>query len=322
MADIRFYDFEFNLLRVLPPYADGIGYKAIDTKRGLYDSGSLEINFSDSILKKIIKENEADIIVRWRDFVGVLNSYRWTDKEDIVTGTHLNGFLERNIVRATKYFKNDEYEDVTNSVEALVNDAINKSTAKSWLIFNRPDDTKTITYGTEEPKTLAEWFSGLYEISGYGYEIKADFTNKKFYLELIKPNINPLMLSEDNLNAHEFETTYINKNMAFGGYYKSEDGWIYIAADNEKTGVFQKSTVLKSEKESDAFNELKKCKAEFEIAASARNIEYGKHYKIGDVLRVQKDGATDKRLVSGVNRWEENGYYENPTMIAYDEEDI
>lgn len=322
MSDIRFYDLELNLLRILPSYSDGIGYKAVDTKQELYEGGSLEINFKDSRLKKIVEEKNADIIVSWRDFTGILSSYRWTDTENIITGTHLNGLFERYAVPATKYLKSGTYYDITATVEELAEDAIYKSGLKKWLKLKEAGADIKITYGTEEPKLLAEWFAGLCSASGCGYEIKADFRSRSFYLEIIKPNISSLLISEGNLNAYGFETTYIGKNTAYGGYYKTNDGWEYITADDTKTGLFKRDIILKSEKEADALNELAGYTAENEITATVRGLEYGRDYKIGDVIRAEKDGVIVRKLVSGINRWEEGGYYESPVMTAYNEEDI
>lgn len=321
-SDIRFYDLELNLLRILPSYSDGIGYKAIDTRQELYESGSLEINFWDSRLKKIVEAKKADIIVSWRDFTGVLSSYRWTDTENIITGTHLNGLFERYAVPATKYLKNGEYHDITATVEEHAEDVLYKSGLKNWLKLKKNGVDTKITYGTEEPKLLSDWFAGICAASGCGYEIKADFRNKSFYLEMIKPNISSLLISEGRLNAYGFETTYIGKNTAYGGYYKAKDGWEYITSDNTKAGIFRRDIILKSEKKTDALNELAGYTAENELTAAVRGLQYGEAYKIGDVIRAEKDGVTVRRLISGINRWEESGYYENPIMTAYDEEDM
>ncbi len=319
MADIRFYDFNFNLLRILPPYAENIGYKAINTKQELNGPGSVEIDFQDPILKKFIESHSANILVKWRDFCGVLKSYRWTDDGCKVTGSHLNGLLHRAVVPAIKN-TDDEGEQIPDTVSNILTTALNDI---SWLL--KPDFsglTKKVTYGSDNYEKADTFLQGLFDEAGLGCEIKADFQNKTFSFEVISPENNALMLSKGNLNAYGFETTYISNSQAFGGWYKNEEEWKYITLDATKEGIFNIDTVLSSDNEADAMIELKKSKAEFEILATLKNLEYGKDYKIGDVLRVHNDGQTVKRLVSGIERYEEGGYFETPIMTNYDEEAV
>ena len=325
MADIRFYDFNFNLVRILPPNGDEVGYKSIDTKQDYKDVGSLEIIFHDPELKSLVEEHKANLFVKWRGFCGFLTSYRWTDSECKITGMHLNGLLHRAVIKATKpLVKNKETEemefsDVTDNVANIAKSAVSKI---SWLSFKKPGFvTDSVTYGTEQPEKADTFFKGLFDASKYGYEITADFKNKMLYFELIMPSKNQQILSKNNNNAYAFETTYINKPVAYGGWYKKEENtWEYVTLDETILGINAIDTVLEAENEADAIAELKKCKADFEILATLQNLEYGKDYRIGDIIRVQYDGKMSQRFVSGVNRWEENGYNESPIMTEYEEE--
>ena len=78
--DIRFYDFNFNLLYILPSFAVDTGYIAVNAQQDLNSSGSLEILFADNELKEIIERHKDNILVVWKDFQGFLTSYRW-DKD-------------------------------------------------------------------------------------------------------------------------------------------------------------------------------------------------------------------------------------------------
>lgn len=309
MADISFYDFDFNLLRVLPPFAMDIGYKAINTQQDLNNSGSLEIVFRDPLLKSIAEEYKANIIVQWRDFQGFLTSYRWTDKECRITGMHLNGLLKRAVIPVVK--------EKGDTLKTFLNTAI---TNIDWLnVSDLSMATEKVTYGSDKPKTADTYIQDLLDIPGYGYAIEADIQNKKFIFNLIKPSLSSIMLSKENLNLYGLETTYINKAIAFGGWYKVDDVWKYITTDDTKTGIYKIDTVLNAETEAEALNELRKCKGDYEVTANVKIVENGKDYRIGDIVRVQADGVTQKKLVSGVNRWEEKGYGENPIFTEYEE---
>ena len=41
---------------------------------------------------------------------------------------------------------------------------------------------------------------------------------------------------------------------------------------------------------------------------------HGVDYNIGDIIRIQIDGVTEKLLVSGVNMWNEKSYGEEPIL--------
>lgn len=311
MADIRFYDLDFNLLRILPPFADTRGYKAIITQQNFNDCGSLEIVFRDDELKQLVEEYRDNMLIVWNGFEGFMTSDKFTDTEYRITGMHLNGLLHRAVIKATTE-KNDTVGNIARTAAEQI----------SWLTVDTSTDITTkVTYGTDKPKKADEFLQNLFTAGKCGYEIKADIKNKKYVLKLINTAQNDLMLSKANLNVYNVETMYIGKEKAFGGWYKNgDDVWSYITTDSTKSGIHILDTVLSAETEAEAQNELKRCKAEYEITADTCNIEYGKDYNIGDIIRVQENGITKRQLVSGIERYRENGYAEQPILTDYEEE--
>lgn len=71
---------------------------------------------------------------------------------------------------------------------------------------------------------------------------------------------------------------------------------------------------LSAETEEEAQKELNKCISDYEIAAKTKILEHGTDYNIGDIVRVQIDGVTEKRLVCGINMWNEQSYGEEPIL--------
>ena len=309
MADIRFYDLDFNLLHILPPHSNKIGYKAINAQQDFNGSGSFELLFWDSNLKELVKKYRDNMLIVWRDFQGLLTSYKFNDKENHLYGTHINGLLHRAIIPVRS--------EKTDTVENLTNLAVNNI---NWLGFTEPQTmTNTVTYSTDKPTTADTYLQKLFEVGECGYELKADFINKRYKLGIITTRQNPLMLSAANLNAYEFETNYIGKEIAFGGWYKLNDVWTYISLDDTKSGIHKIDTVLGATTKAEALNELKQKKAEHKITMNTRRIEYGVDYSIGDVLRVQEDGVTQHKLINGIMRWDESGYGEKPILTDYEE---
>lgn len=318
--DIRFYDFEFNLLYILPPTAADIGYTSVNAAIEYDGDGAFELVFVSEELKGIIERYRDTILVVWRGFQGFLTSYRW-DSKNTVTGMHLNGLLHRAVIPKTA--------EVTGTAGSLAQQALS---GIDWLDLGKQASGAQVTYSTETYMTADTYIQELLALDGMGYRVRADTENKKFIFECIARRENPLMLSEENLNAYEFEETYINKELAFGGWYEKEqedgdDGerpdpvWTHITVGAAKSGIYQIDTVLSAKNETEAKNELAAKKAEYELLAKTRNITYGVDYSLGDIVRVQYNGSTVRRLVSGINMWREAEYGEEPILTDEEEEE-
>lgn len=319
--DIYFYDFDFNLLHILPQHGGAVGYSSINATINLNNSGALELVFYDEDLKKIVEDNIDNIIVIWRDFQGFLTSYKFTEKENRLFGMHLNGLLHRIVI--------PPLSEITDTAENIAKTALSEI---EWIEFGELNgNTNSVTYETTKYLTADTFIQDLFALDNAGYRIKADIPNKKFIFEVIPHAENRLIISENNLNAYEFEVTYNNKELAFGGWYnekqpddaegnKVESIWKYITPDDSKTGIYKIDTVLSAETQTEALNELAKLKSKYEISTKTRNIEHNVDYSLGDVVRVQKDSITSKRLVSGINMWKETSYGEEPILNEFEED--
>ncbi len=316
MMDIRFYDFDFNLLYILPPYTlrDCRGYKAVHAEPSFNGNGSFECTFNDPELKKIIEEKKDTILVMWNDFQGFLTSFKWSSKENLITGMHLNGLLHRAVIPSL--------EEATVNPEQCARDSVSKNIP--WLTLGDEQGIESeISYAQEKYMRADEFLEELFELAGLGYKIFADIPNKKFVFECLKSEETQLMLSEGNLNIYDVELTYINKNLAFGGWYfakqpDDEEGnsvdsvWTYITLDESKEGIYKIDTVLGSTTETEAMNELKALKSKYETTGNTKEIQFGKDYKLGDIVRMQIEGVTVRKRISGVQMWNEKSYGEMP----------
>ena len=97
--------------------------------------------------------------------------------------------------------------------------------------------------------------------------------------------------------------------------------WTYLVADAQKTGINKIDAVLSAQDAQEAAEELAKKRAEYTLTAKTRGIKAGVDYKIGDVVRVQKGGHTVRKLVSGVDMWQEAELGEEPKLTDYEEEE-
>ena len=321
--DIRFYDFEFNLLYILPQYSGDIGYVSVNTEQNLNDCGMFDVVFSDDSLKKVIEDNRDNVIVLWNGFQGVLTSFKW-DSKCRICGLHLNGLLKRAVIPGTE-------GEVTDDAETLAHSAVSENIP--WLYLGEVKGlSEDVTYSTERYTAADAYIRELLKLDNAGYKITADFKNKKYIFEIIKPEQNPLMLSAANLNAQNMQVGYINTEAAIGGWYLKEQAedaqgnkpdpvWTYITLDSTKQGIYKTDAVLTATTESRALNELKEKKADFEVTAETKDIHHGTDYNIGDIIRVQCGGVTSRKLVSGLSMWNENGYGEEPILTEWESEE-
>lgn len=310
--DIRFYDFDFNLLYILPPFADNSGYTAVNATIEFADFGNIEITFYDNELKSVIRDNRNKLLVVWRDFQGYITSYMFTETTNKVFGKHLNGLLQRAVIPIITALSS------TKEAGYILNNFVLNNI--SWLNIETDIASKgeKITYSTDKYMTADKAVKEINELAKSGYMIKVDIKNKTFTYYFLSRADNSLMLSVSNLNIYEPELTYKNTDMAFGGWYekKTDDTstWTYISNDSTKTGIYKIDTVLSATTAEEAQKELNKCISNYEIAAKTKTLEHGADYNVGDIIRVQIDGVTEKRLISGVNMWNEQNYGEEPIL--------
>lgn len=307
MKDITFYDLNFNRLYILPQFAIEKGYISAYAQKDFNGLGSIEIVFIDNGLKKIIKQYRDNLMIEWNGFYGMLSAYRDEPKGVRLTGESLSAILKRIVIPSTATTLNGTVKQL--SFSAL-------ETSASWLNKEGEDFENNINYSADTYKSADVYISELLKLDNAGYEIVPDFINKKFVFKLLKSNEINLLLSTNNKNAYDFSEVYINRALAYGGWYQKKTNesttWEYITLDESLEGVFKKDVVLKASTETEARQELEKMVADFEMELKTRGVTYGTDYVLGDVVRVQNNDVAEKKRITSVIMSQENGYTENP----------
>ncbi len=317
--DIRFYNFEFELLYILPVSASDRGVISMNTTAEFNGCGSFELVFSCAELKPIVESNREHLIVVWRDFQGVLTGYRWSDAGDRLFGEHVNGLLTRKVLPKTD-------SALHGDVETLAYNAVSEH--YDWLTLRDKKGFETqIDFWKNTYHSGSDWIADLLDKDGAGFKVTVDFVNKKYLFEVLKSEKSGLMISENNLNAYSVSESYDNKDLATGGWYEKatkaekEDGttkessvWTYLPSDESKTGIYKKEVVLNYDSPSEAKNALKSKVGYYSATLKTKNITYGTDYHLGDVVRLQVGSNTVLRKVAAVNRWLEDEYGEEPVL--------
>lgn len=331
--DIKFYDFEFNLLAILPRTSGkGNGYSFLNYKPEFLGHGSFEITYISEKIDKIVTDNRDNLFVVLDDFQGYLTGYRFQGDKHKLYGKHLNGLVNRRLIEPQTVTNETEFETYAKSVvSTYYYDFLTVSTTSVGI-------TDEITHETTDYVQGDEFLQALCEKVGAGYHITADFVNKQLIFNLIKKQKTSLVLSESSLTAYDFDITYDNKDVATYGVYseiqpdtieEDENGDNVTVkheneinvTDNGKKGIYRIDAWLSAETASEADAELKSKKPMFDITASTRRIRWNYDYQIGDIVRMQKDGTTIQKVVSAVTVSVEGSRIETPTLTDYEEDE-
>lgn len=325
--DIRFYDFDFNLLYIMPPFSKTIGYSSFNAKKEFNGPGSFEIVFLDDELKKLIEKNRDGLFVQCGKFQGYVTGYQWESNNCSIFGKHLNGLLSWRVVRSNT---------LTNHTvaEAFIELITNSYSEIFQYVTADNEFTGINTYTNDKYEQGDKVIEAFCKSYGAGYEIAADFKEKTLAIALKKPKEKILMLSENNLNAYDIVVSYDNKERITGGYYTEKYTatenvnnaivevervrYPYIGSENA-TGLKRRDIFFKAENESDAKVELTNKKVFNQYTFETKNIEYGVDYELGDIVRIQTGTETVKRKVTAVNLWNEKEYGEKPILSEVEE---
>lgn len=308
--DIRIYNFEFELLGILPAEK----CSSIIYKPEFNGIGSFEIHHCFEKVARLIENNADTLFLEYEGFQGYVTGYQYKDSVQTIYGKSLNGLLHKCVIPTFSE---------TGNPEELAKNAVRSNCSFLTVSETSVGATDEITFEKENYTSAEVFISDLLELCGLGYKISADKKHKQFVFEVLPSAEINLMLSENNLNAYEFETVYDNKEQAYGGWYKEKveepaEGeekytWKYITTDS-KEGIYREDVVLRSTTEAEALQELQNKKATYKVNCSTKRIQYGVDYHLGDIIKVQQKNRTVKKRVVSVTVSQEAYRKETPVF--------
>lgn len=308
--DIRIYNFEFELLGILPAEK----CSSIIYKPEFNGIGSFEIHHCFDKVVQLVENNADTLFVEYEGFQGYVTGYQHKDSVQTIYGKSLNGLLHKCVVPKFSW---------TGNPEDMAKEVVNANCSFLDVSETQSVITDDITFEKENYTSAEVFISELLGLAGLGYKISADKKNKKFVFEVLHSNEINLIISENNLNAYEFETIYDNKEQAYGGWYKENveepaDGedkyiWKYITTD-PKEGIYREDVVLKATTAAEALQELQNKKATYKLNCSTKRIQYGVNYQLGDIVKVQQKNRTVKKRVVSVTVSQEADRKETPVF--------
>ena len=341
MKDIRIYDFEFNLLCIMTDVISSVWrllYNGVGTYEGHF---RLKDEISDIILS-----NKYIVIVEG-DLQAICTG-RIVEKELTVCGRTVNWILSK---RVRPPFKTSEiFKDYTDAETVLLH-CLKKGFTEPPMIDENGRETTSIdekrivsNFIIPNPLGAEKMTSHFWRISANdieticedlctklnrGHRVVFDIINKCWRFEFIVPKKNEILISKESKTAYEFEYRNDLQNEASGGWYSKynsdEEGdatWHYIR-NEEKSGIYDWDCVLSCSGESEAHDEILKKSAKKSITSRLRNLKFGVHYTLGDIMPVYyKYGSitdTEYYIVNGVDiKKTSTDSYEEPILKKYD----
>ena len=309
MDDLRFYDFNFNLLE--------IENKAIYINWTIkYNGvGSFEAHFplKSKILKTVL---ENDYLILMQGENQAIITGKQANEKLVIYGRTLNWLLTKRVTPKFSKITGTPEEIARNIVNDAFFDVKNFKTEKYENTFEKINFWRNVYNPTE--KVVSECLDRI----GGGHMIFADIKNKNWVYKMQMGKERPLIISSTNKNAYGETYTEDFQDHVNGGWYESyendEEGngvWTYIESDTEP--IYKWIGVLGGQCESEAKDSLKTRAWEKEISLETKDVKYKKDYFLGDTVKLKVCFGNFKKTIAkkvkGVKIEYENGIYtENP----------
>lgn len=312
MEDIRLYDFEFNLLHIENDIISAywtLKYNDIGTFEAHFELGS-------DIVPILL--NNPYIVAVQGDKQAIITG-KQTFKDCAVFGRSVNWILTR---RTVPKFKYTELPLPSKDAESIARYVVSQafSDVENFVLGGTIGFSEQDAFWRNKTNPAFDVVKDCLDTVKAGHRVFFDVINKRWVFEVINGSLLDLIVSEANRNAYNTEYAEDLQDYYTEGWYEQEqeevDGarpdpvWTKIEKDSSKSGIYRWETVLSGSVESEAKAALNAKVWEKKIQTKTRDILYGIDYRLGDIVKVQKQvgsfKATFEKQVIGVNLWYEN----------------
>ncbi len=190
MEDLRFYDFEFNLLYIVPDVYD-VCWELKFNGIGTFEAGIAQ----DEEIVKTIMNNEHIIVIQGRKQAIITEKFADNNRLTLY-GRTVNFMLSKRVVEP---FDIKSTYDETKGFK-LIEKLIAKHFPEIEVEYDCEDEE--IEFYRLVMYELSEVICDILERMNCGHTLLYDIKNRKWTLKLYKKNENEIFLSEDNKNIY------------------------------------------------------------------------------------------------------------------------
>lgn len=277
MSDIKFYDFDFNLLHTEPRF--------ISSRWNLKynDVGTFEAHFPlESEVLNVVLNNRYIVIEQDGNTAVYIGPDIST--ELVVYGRTCNWLLAKKVTKPCS---------IGGTFDKVVYDLIEKSFGSAVSKGIYPSDADYFSFKEEKSLLTSEAVKKCLDTKKLGQQLRFEPRDKKWFFDILAGKEKNVLLSEANRNAYDTKLNYDLLDYANCGYYESES----------ETGKLLQTFVSNWESEPDTMKKWEalfsadtfvEAKQELETivdknqsGCSVRGLKFGNDYGLGDVVRMQ-----------------------------------
>ena len=321
MYDIRLYDHNFNLLKILNLTGEHANVSSVNWKVMFNDAGMFELHFNknDEDIIRVALENEVLIAVQERgadsgDALAAVIIGKQLARDGVLYGRTLNHLLTYRVINKFDGSASlKKAETIAREKVAAACDFITLGSVSGIA--------DTVKFSRDTAESAFDVARDVLEMVGAGHKVTADVANKTFVFSVLKPKTNNnFVLSQNNNNAYDEEYLEDGQEYFTGGYYFNSGGVLtYYTPSNTLSGLLRRDRFFSGSDVERVKEELAKCAVRRESRIKTRGLLWGRDYQLGDTLKNQTAfGAA--RVVSqkvvGVRLWyEAHDIGEEPILL-------
>ena len=320
MEDIRFYNYEFELLHIESNFISSnwqVRYNEV---------GQFEAHFPlDSEMVRTASENPFLVAVQGKNTAIITG--KKAGEDFAIFGRTCNWLLTKRIVPA--------FTEKTGTVAELACGLAQEAFAdtENFACEVCGEFENSFSFKKEEYLPLFDVISECLNLDGAGHELVFDVEKKQWVLQIRCGRELELLISEDNRNASYGEICEDILERYDVGWYRqkqeTEEGQTFVWTSVERSqaqGIYRSECLLSAQTQEEAERELAEKKKNFSLTIESLGVRWRTDYELGDVVRVQvKKGSlvcTGSKRITGVHLWYEEGEIgEQPIMQEKEEED-
>ncbi len=296
--DIRFYDFEFNLVYIISDWISlnwELKYNDIGTFELQLQSLSGIIEMLDANPYLVAVQGEKQAIITGRQYEDNITIY----------GRTPNWLLSKRIVMP---FEMGMKVDIEVLIRRKLGEVFDNS--DSLVLADAIGGFEVLEeFAVKSPKSMLTFITENTEALGVGHRLIFEPLKHRWLFELYRGEERSLIISEANKNADSPKYTGDILDMADGLCYKDKDTGEYATLSATNRGILRWYSIGKADNNQEAVNELKSLKENSTLSYESTLLTYGTDYNLGDIFYVETEFGGKKIRkacrVKSVRLWEE-----------------